>query len=262
MPSSGKSPAAFWRERAVVRLLRYGIDYTMASCGHRTWVCARTLWRRLHLGQRMGGHVGRGVWAGTRALPVVSVEDGRTLLRVGGVIQSVAVDERYEPDVWDAMIPDQRPDSVLILGMGGGTIASLLSRRYAGVPTLGIERDARVVRLARERFGVSLLANVQIVEADAFDFVETCERTFDVICVDLYVGGRLEHGVLGSVFLRALARLMNPEGHAVFNLWCSSYLPDQLRRIERVLQLTDVREVGQNVLVYCSTRPLVTILPR
>jgi hypothetical protein len=30
------------------------------------------------------------------------VEDGRVVLRVGGVIQSVAVDDGYESDVWDA----------------------------------------------------------------------------------------------------------------------------------------------------------------
>jgi spermidine synthase len=193
-------------------------------------------------------------------MPVVSVEAGRTLLRVSGVIQSVAVDQNYEPDFWDAMIPDRRPESALILGMGGGTIASLLASRHAGVPTLGVERDARIVRLARERFGLAQLANVQILEADAFAFVETCHSAFSLICVDLYVGGRMEHGVLGTAFLQDVARLLTPEGLAIFNLWSSGYLPDHLRRLERVLQIVDVREVGQNVLVYCAVRPLVRIM--
>jgi spermidine synthase len=204
--------------------------------------------------------VGRRAWAALRSLPVVSVEEGRTLLRVGGVIQSVAVDERYEPDFWDAMIPDRRPESALILGMGGGTIATLLARRHAGVPTLGIERDSRIARLSRERFGLNLLANVQIIEADAFAFVETCASAFDLICVDLYVGGRMEHGVLGASFLRHIARLLSPGGSAVFNLWSSSYLPDHLRRLGRVLQIEDVREVGENVLVHCKARPFVRII--
>jgi spermidine synthase len=204
--------------------------------------------------------VGRGEWAGVRTLPVVSVENGRTLLRVGGVIQSVVVDDRYEPDFWDAMIPERRPESVLILGMGGGTIASLLARRHAGVPTLGVERDARIVRLARERFGLAQLQNVQVVQADAFDFVQMCTNTFDLVCVDLYVGGRMEHGVLGAAFLRSVARLLATDGVAVFNLWSSRYLPDQFRRLERVLQIVDVREVGENVLAYCSLRPLVRIM--
>jgi spermidine synthase len=191
---------------------------------------------------------------------VVCVEDGRTLLRVGGVIQSVAVDEHYASDIWDAMIPDRRPGSVLILGMGGGTLANLLARRYAGVPTLGIERDTRIARLARERFGLDRLAHVQVMEADAFEFVEACGATFDLVCVDLYVGGRMEHGVLGAGFLRQIARLLAPDGKAVFNLWNSKYLPDQLRRVERVLQIEDVREVGQNLLVHCTARPFVSVM--
>ncbi|MGH2503248.1 MAG: hypothetical protein ACRDID_12125, partial [Ktedonobacterales bacterium] len=48
--------------------------------------------------------------------PRVTLEDGRKALRVGGVIQSVAVDERYIPDVWDAMLPLRQPASALILG--------------------------------------------------------------------------------------------------------------------------------------------------
>ena len=39
------------------------------------------------------------------ARPRVLVEEGRTVLRVGGAIQSVAVDAAYTPDVWDAMLP-------------------------------------------------------------------------------------------------------------------------------------------------------------
>lgn len=233
----------------------------MARCAQRDEKCAaeRGVIDRVYY-RKGGGCVGSREWAGLRSLPVVSVEDGRTLLRVGGVIQSVAVDERYEPDFWDAMIPDQQPLSALILGMGGGTIASLLARRHANVPTLGIERDPRIARMAREQFGVSLLANVQIIEADAFEFVETCQNTFDLICVDLYVGGHLEHGVLGASFLRSVARLLTPSGTAVFNLWSSTYLPDQLRRLARVLQIEDIREVGHNVLVHCKARPFVRIM--
>jgi spermidine synthase len=158
------------------------------------------------------------------------------------------------------MLPERRPESALILGMGGGTVASLLARRFPDVPTLGIERDTRIARMARERFGVEQLANVQIIEADAFAFTETCRSTFDLICVDLYVAGRMEHGVLGASFLRKVARLLTPEGKAVFNLWSSPYLQDHLRRLQRSLQIEDVREVGQNVLVHCTARPLVRIM--
>ena len=205
--------------------------------------------------------MGRGRWPGVDARPEVSVEDGRTLLRVDGVIQSVIVDEHHEPDIWDAMVPLRRPANVLILGMGGGTVAMLLTRRFGAVPIVGVERDERIARIARETFRVDALPNVQVVVADAFDFVSTCALRFDLIVVDLYVAGKLVHGVFDPDFLRRLSHLVTPEGSIVFNLWSTPYLSDQLRRLQRMLDVRDVGEVGQNVIVRCGPRPLVAILP-
>ena len=77
------------------------------------------------------------------AMPPASVrlEAGRKVLRVGGVIQSVGVDAAHIPDVWDAMITAARPANALILGLGGGTIATLLTQRWGPLPIVGVERD-------------------------------------------------------------------------------------------------------------------------
>jgi spermidine synthase len=185
----------------------------------------------------------------------VTREQGRSLLRVAGVIQSVAVDEHHEPDVWDAMIPERRPAAALILGMGGGTIAALLTQRFGPLPIVGVEHDPRIVHLARESFGMRALPNVQIVVEDALSFVRQCRATFDLICVDLYTGGKLAHGVLDTSFLRAVSQLLSRDGVITINLWASAYLPDQLRRIQRVLPVHDVVEVGGNVVVHCGRWP-------
>ena len=206
--------------------------------------------------------MGHRLWAGLSARPAVTVEDGRTLLRVDGIIQSVAVDERYVPDVWDAMLPVRRPASALILGQGGGTTATILTQRYGPIPIVGIERDPRIATLARERFGLEHHPNIQTIVADAFEFVTSCQMRFDLICVDLYVAGHMEHGVLAADFLRRLSHILSPEGSVTFNFWGSRYLPDQLRRLQRVLAVEDIIEVGQNVVVRCTHRPLVTVLPR
>jgi spermidine synthase len=148
-----------------------------------------------------------------------------------------------------------------MLGLGGGTTATLLSARFGSVPIVGVERDARIVALARERFGLDRHPNVQIVVADAFDFVATCQERFDLICVDLYVAGHMEHGVLGSDFLRRLSQILAHDGTVTFNLWSSRYLSDQLRRLQRVFAVEDIVEVGRNVVIRCIHRPLVTVLP-
>lgn len=186
---------------------------------------------------------------GTR--PFVTVEAGRKVLRVGGVIQSVAVDETYLRDVWDAMVPSTRPASALILGLGGGTIATLLTQRWGPLPIVGVERDPAVAWLARHEFGLAQLANVQVVVADAFTYMRDCRDRYDTICVDLYVAGKMAHGVFGTAFLRDIARSLTPTGSATFNLWRSPYLPDQMRRLARVLRVERATEVDDNVFVHC-----------
>ncbi|HEX9067573.1 MAG TPA: methyltransferase domain-containing protein [Ktedonobacterales bacterium] len=181
--------------------------------------------------------------------PVVRVEHGRKVLRVGGVIQSVHVDDAHVPDVWDAMLPDIRPARALILGLGGGTMAQLLTRRYGDVPVIGVERDATVAALARDEFGLGAQPHVRIMVADALAWVRTERATYDCILVDLFTAGKMAHGVLGERFLRDVARLLAPEGTASFNLWRSAYLDDALRRLGRVFTIHERLDVDQNVIV-------------
>lgn len=189
--------------------------------------------------------------------PIVTVEDGRKVLRVGGVIQSVSPDPA-SPDVWDAMLPDiqPRPASALILGLGGGTIATLMTQRWGLLSITGVERDPAVVRLARHEFGLGAMPNLTVEVADAFAYVRKCPQRFDLICVDLYVAGKMAHGVLGGAFLRDIARCLTPNGIAAFNLWRSPYLPDQMRRVARTLSLQSTITVDGNVIVFCGRRDL------
>lgn len=186
------------------------------------------------------------------ARPAVRIEDGRTILRVGGVIQSVAVDDRYIPDVWDAMLPPTRPANALILGLGGGTIATLMTQRWGPLPITGVEYDPAVAWLAAHEFGLSQLPNVHITLDDAFAFVQRCHEHFEAICVDLYVAGKMSHGVLEPAFLRDIARILTPDGTATFNLWRSPYLTDHMRRIERILAIRSLTNAGDNVVVACA----------
>ena len=189
--------------------------------------------------------------------PIVQVEAGTKVLRVGGVIQSVAVDESYTRDDWDAMLPQDTthpPANALILGLGGGTIATLLTQRYGPVPIVGVEFDPAVAWLAQHEFGLAALPNVRIVVEDAFAYLRRCEERFDAVCVDLYVAGKMSHGVLGAAFLRDLHRVLTPDGVAAINLWRSPYLGDQLRRLERHLDIRGTTNVDDNIIVSCARK--------
>ena len=208
--------------------------------------------------KRRGEYRATGAKVARRVLetrPVALVEDGRKVLRVGGVIQSVEVDERYTADVWDAMLPRRRPASALILGLGGGSIAQLMTRRWGPLPITGIERDPAVVSLARREFGLDQLDHLTIVTADAFVWTHMCDQSFDAICVDLYVAGKLAHGALSAAFMRDLRRVLSPEGEVIFNLWRSAYLEEQTRRIAAYFGIEALDQADGNVAVHAIQAP-------
>lgn len=178
-------------------------------------------------------------------------DEGRSALVVQGAVVSVMV-RGGEPPVgyWAAMLPDRRPRSVLLLGVGGGTLAHLLSSRYSDIDIVGIDRDAEMIEFARHRFGLGL-PNLEIVIADAFDYVGRCERSFDYVAVDLFIGHEFQRGVLAKPFLRRLKWLAGREGEVALNLFKDRRTARHIARIGRILQVRRVDEVGKNVVVHC-----------
>src|SRR5947207_4445624 len=85
----------------------------------------------------------------------IGEDEGQTALLVDGVVQSVLVsDGPLGPGYWPHMLPEVRPTRALVLGLGGGTICRLILRQFGQVEIVGVECDARVLRLARSAFGV------------------------------------------------------------------------------------------------------------
>jgi spermidine synthase len=183
----------------------------------------------------------RSVWLGE--------DRGRPALLVDGVVQSVAPD--YAGDgYWAAMLPAHRPRRALLLGLGAGTVAHLLVRRFGPLPVVGVDDDPAVVALARGAFG-PLPAGLQIVLADARRFVQGCAGRFDYVAVDLFHGHDVPAGVFGQPFLRAVQAALTPAGTAVFNLFRDRHEERRLARLGRVMRVERVARVRQNLLVHC-----------
>lgn len=75
---------------------------------------------------------------------------------------------------WIFMVPQYRPESVLILGYAGGTIAGLIRLLYGDVPITAVDIDDCVDNY-----------DVDLIQADAQEYVKTCKK-FDCVIVDLF----------------------------------------------------------------------------
>ena len=196
-----------------------------------------------------------------RPLPVRTVarKDGRLALEVGNVTQSVTLPEEEADEVqgyWPLMLPERCPRRALLLGLGGGTLAALLARRCPGVAIVGIERNPEVLVVARREFGLDTLTELDVAEADAFDWVEehalSEPASFDLICLDLFEGGRLAPGTLARPFLRQVATLLQDEGILTVNLMRTARLPEQIHRLESVFTIERQLRVWGNAVLHLS----------
>lgn len=126
----------------------------------------------------------------------VEVKIGRKgrALRINGTFASW-----YEPgrsctgSVWDALaaplllLPPSRRRSVLILGLGGGSVARLVRALAPQAEIVGVELDPEVVSAAREYFDLDEIA-IRVVEGDARSYLRRTRRVFDAVLEDVFVG--------------------------------------------------------------------------
>jgi len=196
-----------------------------------------------------------------RPLPVrvVTRKDGRLALEVANVTQSVTLPEDESAPLdgyWPLMLPERCPRRALLLGLGGGTLAALLARRCPGVAIVGIERNTEVLVVARRELGLDALVGLEVVEADAFAWVEehasSEPASFDLICLDLFEGGRLAPGTLARPFLRQVASLLEANGVLTVNLMRTARLPEQLHRLESVFTIERQLRIWGNAVVHLS----------
>ena len=139
------------------------------------------------------------------------VERPRVRIDDSGDTRSLVVDETfaslYRPGeiathcVWDAIaapilwLPPKRRRRILILGLGGGSVARLARALAPDAEIVGVELDAEVVRLARRHLDLDDL-DVKIEIADALRWLEGMADSarprsrgrFDVILEDVFIG--------------------------------------------------------------------------
>ncbi len=178
-------------------------------------------------------------------------DEGHPALMVDGVILSAALKGAEPPSgYWAAMLPEGSPKRALLLGLGGGTLAQLLHRRYPNIEMVGVDADEEVIQFARAQFGLEL-PNLEIVIGDAFAYLEACTEGFDFVAVDLFEGYRFQAGVVAKPFLRALKAMVGSGGEVVFNLFRDRRTEKRMDRIGRVLRVHRVDRIGRNVVVHC-----------
>jgi len=113
---------------------------------------------------------------------------------------------------------ERKPQRVLILGFGGGSVAQLLRPLKPETKIVGVELDDEVIALARKYFPQAF-DNVDIAHCDAATYFEVLppDITFDLIIVDVFVDARVPLHLQSPTFLSALRSHLSHNGMLAFN---------------------------------------------
>ena len=138
-------------------------------------------------------------------------------IKAGGLTQSGGVAEL----IWKSSLKkihkkNKRVKKILILGLGGGSIAKLARKFWQESEIVGVEIDPFMVELGSKYLGLSK-AGVKVKIGDALEFCKKCKDKFDLICIDTYVGDQFPKKFEDEKFLKLIIKLLNKNGMAVFN---------------------------------------------
>lgn len=122
-------------------------------------------------------------------------------------------------DSFAAIKLDERPiENVLILGFGLGSIPFILEKKFHKTYNYtGVEIDDAIIYLAAKYGTPDLQSNIEIVQADAWQYVMQCRNTYDMICVDIFLDVHIPDKFLTRDFVEILKELLSENGVVLFN---------------------------------------------
>jgi spermidine synthase len=95
------------------------------------------------------------------------------------------------------MVPQFKPENVLVLGFAGGTVAGLIKLIYGDIPITAVD-----IKECIDNYGVNL------IKADAEEYIKTAPK-FDVVIVDLFKDFKMCDCVLTNEFVADLSKISN-----------------------------------------------------
>jgi spermidine synthase len=160
-----------------------------------------------------------------------------------------------------AFIYVEKPQRVLVVGLGGGTIPSFLRRRFPDLAIDAVELDPGVVEVAKSHMDFREDANLRAHVEDGRRFIERAAHRYDIIFLDAYGADSVPYRLATREFLQSVRRALTPRGVVVSNIWSRVYNPlyDSMLRTYRgvfdEVSVLDVVIAGNQLVLATPWKP-------
>lgn len=149
------------------------------------------------------------------------VKRGRALM-INSTIQTILDLENPEYDLWDwsrffptALSIYPEGSDVLLLGLGGGTLVQQFERLKFNIDV--VELDQRIKEIAIEYFFIDPQTNIMV--DDARHYINTCEKKYDIVTLDLFLNETPPAHVLSLESFTKIKDLLKPGGMVMMNFY-------------------------------------------
>ena len=135
----------------------------------------------------------------------------------------------YARMTFAGLLLNPEPASILIVGLGGGTIPTVLSRLYPKATIHIVEIDAAVVRVAKKYFNFTESDKVTVFIQDARVYIRRAglkKLEYDLIILDAFTGDYIPAHLMTVEFLQETRSIMSEQGVLVANTFSTSRLYD------------------------------------
>ncbi len=147
------------------------------------------------------------------------------------------------------LIPVSNAKSILLLGMGGGSIIGSLREKYNyNGHITAVELDPLVVDIAKKEFDVDSDEMLDIICIDAWDYAEKYDDTFDLIIIDIFIDITVPKKFYDPKFWQMLEKNVNTNGFVLFNAGIDM-TEEEVREFVSTLPDNFIYQKNFNVLV-------------
>lgn len=131
----------------------------------------------------------------------------------------------YTKVMFANMLIQKEPASLLLVGLGGGSMVQFINYYYPSVLLDVCEIDPEIVRIAKKHFGLKEKENTKIYTEDIHKLLTKNQKKYDSIFMDAFLKPAEDTDSTGvanklkeKAFFESLKQHLNPEGTVVYNI--------------------------------------------
>ena len=156
------------------------------------------------------------------------------------------------------------PETILVLGLGAGTIPSYLYHRFPKTKIYVIEILPELKEIASDYFSMPRNERLEIIIGDAYDYINVGGRRtalketqikFDLIFMDVFGKNAIPKKFRTEKFYAGLYQLTSTDGYVAFNTWVdpSSY-GNYIRKLKGVFDtvIEECVPISGNHIAFCK----------